>query len=465
VVALGACAWPYTVDDAFIVALYAKRLAAGLGYTLSGTAPTDGVTGPLWLVPGLIAAQLDLEPTWAAKLVGLGCAALAVGLILRRRLARAGGGQAAWFALLLVACQPSLGSWGIAGLETGAATLALCVAVLAATRRPVAAQRTAACALAVLPWLRPELIVAALVVLLMLFVRRGARALPALVFVLASWAALLAFRYALFGALVPLAFHAKLGSALDGCSYTLRACFVLFGGLGLGLCAAACVRGRGDDRWAAAVVIAHGCAVTLAGGDWMPGFRLYVPIMPLYIGLAAVGAQSLMRTRWGMSFAVLALIFACGIPFADLVTRVPELRSSGESRERVGRALIARLRAHRTTRVALVDIGYVGYASGLPLVDLAGITDPEIARMPGGHLAKRIPAAWLRARAPDAIVLHATQPPDVDAHGQLLHLHGGYPVEQLVARDPWVKEHFRVAQVFRYARGYEYVLLVAHHAL
>jgi hypothetical protein len=51
ILAVGLCAWPYTVDDAFIVARYARRLADGRGYTFNLGPPSDGVTGPLWLLP------------------------------------------------------------------------------------------------------------------------------------------------------------------------------------------------------------------------------------------------------------------------------------------------------------------------------------------------------------------------------------------------------------------------------
>ena len=50
VLGVGALAWPYTVDDAFIVARYAHNLAAGLGYAMNAHQPSDGVTGPLWLL-------------------------------------------------------------------------------------------------------------------------------------------------------------------------------------------------------------------------------------------------------------------------------------------------------------------------------------------------------------------------------------------------------------------------------
>ncbi|HVZ36591.1 MAG TPA: hypothetical protein VG963_29375, partial [Polyangiaceae bacterium] len=48
---LMAAAWPFTIDDAFIVGRYADRLARGRGYTYEDGIVSDGVSGPLWLLP------------------------------------------------------------------------------------------------------------------------------------------------------------------------------------------------------------------------------------------------------------------------------------------------------------------------------------------------------------------------------------------------------------------------------
>src|SRR5207248_268281 len=93
------------------------------------------------------------------------------------------------------------------------------------------------------------------------------------------------------------------------------------------------------------------------------------------------------------------------------------------------------------------------------VIDLAGITDPEIARLPGGHLSKLVSAELLQNRAPDALLLHSSSPPLAAGDGHLLELHG-YPVEMRVARSRWVQQAFRVAFVFQYAPQYYYALLL-----
>jgi hypothetical protein len=70
-------------------------------------------------------------------------------------------------------------------------------------------------------------------------------------------------------------------------------------------------------------------------------------------------------------------------------------------------ALIAEARplfAH-DARIAALDVGWVGAASDADVIDLAGVTDEQVAFFPGGHTSKRIPRAWLFAERPTAIVL------------------------------------------------------------
>ena len=57
-------------------------------------------------------------------------------------------------------------------------------------------------------------------------------------------------------------------------------------------------------------------------------------------------------------------------------------------------------------RVATLDVGWPTAATEASIVDLAGLTDPEIAALPGGHTSKRVDPALLLARDPDVILLY-----------------------------------------------------------
>jgi hypothetical protein len=150
-------AWPFLVDDAFIVVRYAERLAQGAGYGFQAGPPTDGVTGPLWLLPLALAAFLGLPALLAAKLLGLFACAVASLLVLHTAWSGAyGRARAAWLALLLGTAGP-LWVWAIGGLETGLATCLCAWLALSVLARPAPRALGAGVAAAALAWLRPEL--------------------------------------------------------------------------------------------------------------------------------------------------------------------------------------------------------------------------------------------------------------------------------------------------------------------
>lgn len=475
VLAVGALAWPFTIDDAFITARYAQRLASGRGLTFIGSdahAVSDGVTSPLWLLPGVIAQRLGTSPLGmgrlgmgpidAQKLLGLALMALAAALIVSRARRRQGGTRAAWMAALLVASGPTLGVWGVAGLETGAATLALTAVVLGATARPRVDAVLVGVCVGLLAWLRPEALPAGVVALITVGIGGGRRAALTSALIAASLVVgVAAYRVVLFGHLLPLAAQAKPAELSAGLAYVARAALVTTGVAGLALAALAARQGRRGDGWACAIVATYLASVAVAGGDWMPGFRLVAPCLPSLALLASVGASRALlrsRTRAARIATLAAVALAALVPLVDLGVQLPEVRAAGQTRAEVARPL-ARWLALRARNVALVDIGYLAYVGGFDVVDLGGVTDQQVAQTPGGHLDKALDPAWLAERAPDAIVLHASTAPRVSATGELLSL-AGYPIERRVAAMPWVRAHFRVARIVEYAPGYVYVVML-----
>ncbi len=529
-VALGAAAWPFTIDDAYILARYARRIATGAGYTMVAGPPTDGVTGPLALVPGLLGQLGWGDPVAASKIVGLLAAALAAWLVIATatRISTARGVATS----VLVVGGATFSIWSVAGLATGLATLGLTIAglaVLAAAprqgragqlervgappetpgsttapgvteaervdlgwapgteraqglaaalnealgpaqavpeglsqefvdARPAVRWRalgaSAGLAIAALAWLRPELALASGVLLVALW--RWDRRAGALALCLAAAGAVsvIAFRLALFGSPLPLSAQAKPPDLVNGAEYVGRAMLVELGGGGALVVVLAARAGGPRERLLFAVLLAHLVALVLAGGDWMPGFRLMAPVIPLY----ALLASEPVAARWPASKGkALALLAACALlPALDLAVELPRARAAGAAREAAGTELATSLAASR--RVALVDVGWLAYRSGVEVVDLGGVTDPSIGRLAGGHLDKRIDPALLQQRAPATIVLHSAVPPRVDEEGRLRWL-AGYPVEQRVASMGWVRAEMRVERVIAYAPGYYYVVL------
>ncbi|MGK3963271.1 hypothetical protein WMF38_03670 [Sorangium sp. So ce118] len=403
----------FTVDDALITARYAHHLARGLGYRFNAAGPvTDGVTPLGWaFVLAPFASGGPLAALAAAKALGVLAWTLAAGA-LALAVDRTSGRRARFAALLLLPASAPLGAWSAAGMETGvvAALGALAVALPALGR----ALAGAACA-GVAAALRPELLPFALVVALSTQAaprrerereREGGgetpsrpawgRALAALALAGLPFVAVAAARLAVFGRAAPLAALAKAPDAALGARYAL-ACFLLTGPAAL----VAPLAWRALPAWPRgllAAVAAHFLAVAAAGGDWMPLSRLVVPALPAVV-LAAAHVASVADARATALRIALAL---AGELF--VMARVgPTAARVGGERLRVVEELRGALAGAEV--VAALDIGWLGAATGATLVDLAGVTDPAIAALPGGHTTKRIPGALLDARKVDALVL------------------------------------------------------------
>lgn len=451
VVGVGLSAWRYTVDDAFIVSRYALNIASGHGYGLNAGHASDGITGPLWLVPGIVASWLEVDPVAFAKCVGLLCAAIAAALVVRRANEAHASAWVGWCTCIVVACAPTLGVWGQAGLETGAASLAFTVAVLASTRASGVSVPVLGTCLLVLAWLRPETVIAISVLAAWSASKLDrAERYKLLAFGLAGIASVCLFRLAMFGSVIPLSFFAKPGEIPAGVGYALRAVVVHSTLVGSVLVAFS------TRRALAWVLVSHVAAVALAGGDWMPGYRLMATVLPLYAMLVGDGA-AVLWSRGRRVMATALVVASLLLPVLDVVVEVPLAREAGRARDTVGREISIYLRAH-SQRVALVDVGYLVATSGVIAIDLGGVTSEDVGRARGAYLDKRVGEAWLQRQEPDTIVLHSMVAPEVDDSGRLTRLRG-YGVEQRVAHLRWVQEQFRVTRVFEYTPSYYYIVL------
>ncbi len=77
--------------------------------------------------------------------------------------------------------------------------------------------------------------------------------------------------------------------------------------------------------------------------------------------------------------------------------------------------------------VALMDVGIIGYESGLRVLDISGLTEPEIAKAPGGFLDKRYPVESLLAKSPRYFVLV-----------------NGFRIDEAIMKDPAFLRDYRL---------------------
>ena len=438
----------FTVDDALISARVAMNLAAGAGYRFNATGPVvDAVTPLGWA--HLLALGGPAEPLgmlergrWLGAAGWLGAVATLGAL-----LAKAPPLGRATALLVLAVCAPPA-VWATSGMETGLVTL---FATLALATGPWAALAGGLAAA-----LRPELVpfscVLAVGGALLVPAKPGRRllfSLGAVVLGAGPALAVMLVRLLVFGSPAPLALSAKPPDLVPGLRYAFVAAIevgpvlLLVAPLALRRAPAPLVR-------IALAVLAHFGSIALAGGDWMPLFRLAIPVVPaaLYAG-ALLSEIASVPAHLGRTF--LALVVSAA------VTTLGAWPARGVLDDR--RDVVGRLRTHlREARVtATVDVGLVGAATSGNVLDLAGVTDPTIARLAGGHTSKRVPEGLLESRAVDHVVLalapgtHAKVPWQDSAFG--------HAVAARLARTPLLETFELVAEVTLGRTPYRYVVV------
>jgi len=397
-IAVGAAAIPlvallgFSVDDALISARVAAQLASGHGYRFNASGPIVDAVTPLGFAPLLapFASGGPLAAFTAARVLGV-VAWLSAAAWLGGAMGRRGERRARLLPFAWVAVSAPLAAWPSSGMETGI-VLGLATFALAEHRAaPLLAGLAAA-------W-RPELLPWAMVLGIGTSLARSPRPLPAL----GGWAMAVApalgvavVRSALFGMAMPLAVLAKPSSLDDGIRYAAGA--TLLTGAPLLVLAPRVWRllPRHDSALLVAALV-HLPVLALAGGDWMPLYRLLVPVLPTFVWVAGSIAE-----RAHIWATLARLVAAVAVAIFLFVGLGPRSRAVWPARAR----LIAEARPilAGAEHVATLDAGWVGAATDADIVDLAGVTDPRIARLPGSHTSKQLPNELLAARDVDAVL-------------------------------------------------------------
>ncbi len=442
-------------DDAFISFRYAHNLLEGHGLVWNLDERVEGYTNFLWT---LLVAGASLVSGIELPQVGLwlSIAAFPANIWLIYRLGRVlaaplGASFTLPAAAILAALQDVFVTAGSTGLETGFAV----VLVNAGLLRLMTARSHAALALSGLLLILATLAhpdhalfyAAGAAVLVQEHVRRlrqlGQSALPealrsALAFAapFLLYLAHLAWRVSYYGEWLPNTFYAKSGNltwysqgALYALTFYLGSHFWLL----LPLVAAWLLRGSSDVatrrfKWFAGVgLFSYNFYVIKVGGDFMYG-RLYAVVVPLMLLSACQATSELLRSQKGSlraSGVASALVLAASVGgvtmlsprelkwgLADERTFYPVTSFNplviDHSLFRVGKRFERLAQAGVQLRIASGSIGMIGYYSGFELIDLRGLSDAHVARLPlrrrgrPGH-EKWADAAYIEQRKPHLV--------------------------------------------------------------
>jgi hypothetical protein len=528
--------WHYVNDDAFITFRYSRFLAIGRGPYFNIGEHVEGYTNFLLMlllapvfrlggeavVPmvakavGVASGVGSLLVAWALVRVVLGGSAP-----LRRHASAIGVGAAA-----LLAASPAYAVNSTSGLATALFGFLLILGVYLSIRGE---QRGAWCGAGIaftgLVLTRPEgVFLFAAAWLGMAFAvgreRRNApepgeaparrpfaayrRLLVDAAIVAIACAAHLLFRVLAYdGEWLPNTYYAKAGGfwKIDAWRYVIDGIVAPFlGPIGVGLAA---LGGAVAVRWTKLSLVVFTTALGgaslpfITGSDWMLGWRLLAPYLPIAacavaIGWASALALVLPRARLAAPIAVLVGALVLGwtqLPLQEKMQKVITLRARGY--ETGHRALAEWLRdeaAEPGDRVALMDIGIVGYLCiDQPILDLSGLTDRFIAKSGGSLLRKRYDPKYILAKKPRFVVLTLTadgwyyQPPppgtkfqfwtrverrlyrDEEFRARYLHRPAAPPDDGADWRDALARR-FGAIRVFEHAHPGAYYLLAVFDA-
>jgi arabinofuranosyltransferase len=403
----------FTVDDSYISFRYARNFANGLGLVYNEGERVEGYTNFLWTVLLGIGIKLGLDPDVLAKVLGGGCALGTIGLLWYL------GGRFRKYTLvpclstwLFATSAPNMG-YAVYGLETSLFVFLIFTGIALFFREEDVFSKPHAAVETKVPWsglafalaglTRPEAPMYMGIVMLFLglglFSKRNI--IRGGIFVAIVGTHLL-WRHSYYGAWVPNTLGAKTGN-LDGQLHAGWDYFtrwrdhtgpIVYLWLA-SILYALWVRSRPLLAISALSVCVVGYVV-LVGGDWMQNFRFLVPFEPLAFLLidvaARAGAERLQpeqAPKWAFPAAGIAAI-------GFMAWR-------GQEQNKMHRHLLAtedrfwRMAAGGTAKlfleqpkglIAIGDIGYVGYKTDYPILDLLGLVDPEIPKMPGGYTQK-----------------------------------------------------------------------------
>jgi len=411
-------AWAY--DDPFITYRYADNLARGLGFVYNPGERVLSTTTPLFAL--LLALLAHLWPDLPRVAVLLGAATLAGGGLCLRALGRSWHSPWAGLAgLLLYPTFPAVVT--TLGSETPL-YLFLCLAALAAYARERYGWTAALCAGAVL--VRPDGALVPLVLAAHYLLRRRPaqgqgvpwRALLAFAGLTLPW---LAFSLWYFGSPLPATLFSKqhqgqmmisqgfaAGLARTAQLYAAAWPFGLEGlllGMGLAMLAWRFRSWALLLSWTFAYALAYG-ALGVTSYFWY-----YAPLVPMTVagvGLGLDGLQRLLaRLRKGvwataLSLALLAILLLGQGRNLWERSQHPDTRVAAYIA--VGRWLAAN--TTQTATVGALEVGIIGYYARRPMVDFAGLIQPEVAAQLQAATTYEDAALWAMKRyGPQYLVL------------------------------------------------------------
>jgi arabinofuranosyltransferase len=395
----------FTVDDAYISFRYAVNLVDGYGLVYNPGEAIEGYTNFLWTLLVAAGISIGVDPHVSSKVLGA-LAALGTLVVVYRLSARVQPyGALPCLATWLLATAPTTVCWAMFGLETSFFVFLIALGLLMMFEEHDRGRGFPFSALvfALAGLTRPEApMFLGLAMLLLgprkMFARQNL--VRGVVFVIPLFVHML-WRHGYYGGWTPATLAAKTGDLKSqmksGRGYVLAWLdhsgpinFMIFYAVGLA------VARRSRELGTFALLFFAVCGyVMLVGGDWMSYYRHMAMAEPFVFLGCCIALRSLAQRRDIGALVAIALVLSWtwvdrNYELADARKKFlkEEKRFWDNTAGQVAEWLVA---TGKPGRVALGDIGYVGYRTNYPILDLLGLVDPVISQLPGGYTKKNGP--------------------------------------------------------------------------
>lgn len=391
----------FTYDDAYISFRYAVNLVDGHGLVYNPGERIEGYTNFSWTLIVAAGLKLGIDPHVTVKVLGAGAAIATLVLVYRLSNRLQPFGLMPCVATWLLASSSTFSGYAVFGLETNAFAF---LVVLGSSMMFEEVKREKA-----FPWsglvfalaglTRPEAPLFIGVPMLALGKRFFSKQNIIRGLLFAGPLALhLVWRFSYYGEWTPATLSAKTGDfkqqyrggrhyIRDWIAHAGPVVFVCLYGFGLGI-----ARRSRELLSLSAVFVCWCIYILLVGGDWMSYFRFMTPIEPYCFLLVGVGLRDIVDSRKSAAIIAVALfLVAAGIHRHNSVKEAQKKWLKEEKRfwDNAAGQAAEWLAVHgKPGRVAIGDIGFVGYRTNYPILDLLGLVDPVIAELPGGYTKK-----------------------------------------------------------------------------
>ncbi len=399
----------FIVDDAYISFRYAEHFANGNGLVFNKNEFVEGYTNFLWVLLLGCLKKIGIDVRLSSLLLGtifsistlLSSAFLSRLITIKYRMSypqRFLPPYLTTFGVLAVATSPSFGIWTVAGLET---SLFMCLLTISIYLHLYEKTRTysfplSALCFGMLTLTRPEgLLYFGLTISYNLFHRlynhesRAERSWKTLLVFLIPVVPHVLWRWLYYESLLPNTYYMKVGREfqLSGIKYAYEF-FLTYGGVSIFL--VSCfflIIYRIRDYWVGYFLLFFGVSTfyfAYVGGDWMPQFRFFVPLLPIYFlilqeGIREIFLQFFQKHLWKAIIGIICITAMILLNNFYHLYKIQRIDSRFDGHIEIGKFL--QKHASPDDSLAAIDIGAMAYFSRLRTIDYFGLVDKHIARL------------------------------------------------------------------------------------